>query len=75
MVVADDGRGKFRREVAGAGWKGGRGGGGEGHGQVPSSAESLVVFNGELGAAARRGLQGNQEDSVWLAEGEHSFTG
>ena len=73
MVVADDGRGKFRREVAGAGWKGGRGGGGERCDQVPCPAECLVVFNRELGAAARSDLQGNQEGPVRLTESQHSF--
>ena len=75
MVVADDGRGGFRWEVAGAGWKGGRESGGEGHCQVPGSAENLVVLDREFRAAVRSEQQGLKEATVRLAEGTHSFPG
>ena len=70
VVVANDDRGELRGQVSWARCQGSGGGGREGRVNVPSAAESLFIFHGNLSAAARGDLNGNEGGSVGYAERE-----
>ena len=70
LVVADDDRGELRGQVSWARWQASGGGSGEGGDNVPSAAEGLFIFHGDLSAAARSDLNGSQGGSVRFTERE-----